>query len=437
MSIKILATADIHLGRISSESDSIGDHGTTRFTWYRLVEWAIDQSVDAVAIAGDIVEHDNRYFEAAGALERGLADLNKAGISVYMIAGNHDYDVLPALMKEKNWENVHLLGKDDKWEVHMASFNGIDIQFVGWSFPERYYRQDPFRKLSVNQINPGLPSIGLFHGDYEMGESQYAPTQFSSLSGKAVDAWIMGHIHKPQVFQDSGPLIMYTGSPHALSMREQETHGPVLITVESSNRIEYEHIAMSPVQFEVAEVDITECDTKDDIRREMILTSETEATLRIQDPSKIRLVVFDIVLTGIHKNVSEIDDWLIDWDSEQYRGKKDGYEIAFRKIHNRSKTKIEDLPALAKQPSPAGLLAQAIIDLETGRESEFINTLKKQMSGTIADMNLSKVFLPIRNEDEGTQIDPAKDVQQIDEMLLTECHRLLSELLATKEEATI
>lgn len=66
MSIRILATADIHIGRRPTRLANPDD--AHRFSaarmWEAMVERAIEEKVDLVALAGDVVDHDNRFFEA-------------------------------------------------------------------------------------------------------------------------------------------------------------------------------------------------------------------------------------------------------------------------------------------------------------------------------------------------------------------------------------
>src|SRR5690606_1937215 len=102
--VRILCAGDLHLGRRSSRVpwDGDGAAGSCAEAWMRLVECAIRERVDLVALSGDLVDHDNRWFEAFGPLERGLKRLADAGIPVYAVAGNHDYDTLPHLRSEEH-----------------------------------------------------------------------------------------------------------------------------------------------------------------------------------------------------------------------------------------------------------------------------------------------------------------------------------------------
>ena len=80
MSLKILATADIHIGRRPSklsDSESATDFSCARM-WGAIVGRAIDEKVDLVALVGDIVDHDNRTFPRLGAWRAlGRGDLDR------------------------------------------------------------------------------------------------------------------------------------------------------------------------------------------------------------------------------------------------------------------------------------------------------------------------------------------------------------------------
>src|SRR5690625_6163197 len=95
-SIRILATADLHLGK--SSSDITGSHASTKFTLNKITEYCVDQKVDVLLLSGDIVDWDNRFFEAYGPLQESFDRLGRHGIKIYLVAGNHDFNVLPQII---------------------------------------------------------------------------------------------------------------------------------------------------------------------------------------------------------------------------------------------------------------------------------------------------------------------------------------------------
>lgn len=432
MPIKILTTADLHLGRTSSESEALPEYGATRSTWEQLVEWAIDEDVQALLLAGDLVEHDNRYFEAATALDRGLAKLEKAGIAVVMVAGNHDYDVLPAIMKDKDYQNVHLLGENGKWEFLTLKLQDTSVQFAGWSFPKMHVHEDPFLGFPADKVEPNLPTIGLIHGDYGAVKSSYAPLDLANMSGHNVTAWVMGHIHKAEVHRESEPLIFYPGSPHALSPKERGIHGGVLLTVDEYG-VEREALPFSPVRYEEVDVDISELVDMEEVRSAVFSATEDFAREIAAEDTPSRLLVCDVYLSGAHEKVAEIDEWIANWDYREITRQCEGLTYSIRTIDNRCTVKVADLSSRASEPSPAGVLAQALIDLGNNKPSDFLRSLQQKLRKEVHQLNTSPTYIPLRDSDSVSQWDSESE-EEINTLLERECHRLLSALLSTKKE---
>jgi len=430
MGLQLLATADLHLGRISSGVSGLGEKSSTRHTWYNMVEWALEHKMDAFVIAGDIVEHDNRYFEALSALEKGLARLGDAGIRVIMVAGNHDYDVLPQIVRQQGFEHVQLLGQKGQWTVEKVDLNGTAIQFTGWSFTSQHHSADPVAEFPDADLDPNLMTIGVIHGEYEVRQSSYAPLSFHTLSGAGADAWVMGHIHKPEVFHTS-PLIFYPGSPHAMSAKEPGAHGPFLLSIDENGRIDHKQIPVSPVRYEPLELELTGAETKEEFRSQLHLALEEAIKTDIDESEYLKMVVFDVDLTGYHQNLKEVDSWIEESDYQNLQREVSGLKVIIRRTENRCKMKVGNLEVLANEASPAGMLALAILDLEKQQESGFLNSLKEKMGSAIADLNVHSTYIPLRDSDEIDQLE-AKD-EVIDEILLKECNRLLSEMMLTKE----
>ena len=135
--------------------------------------------------------------------------------------------------------------------------SGQTIQFTGWSFPNQFVQESPLMSFTIENLDPNLTTIGFFHGDAFSKESRYGPFDASQLLNKQVDAWIIGHIHKPLNLRDSDPIIWYPGSPHALSPKETGNHGPLLLTVQNPHEISVRQVPLSPVRYETINADIS------------------------------------------------------------------------------------------------------------------------------------------------------------------------------------
>ena len=98
----MLAIGDVHLGTAPSGVPGaaaswgvVPDELTPAAALGLAVDLAIDEGVDAVLFAGDVVESTNARFEAMPPLEEGVRRLFEAGIEVVAVAGNHDVEALP------------------------------------------------------------------------------------------------------------------------------------------------------------------------------------------------------------------------------------------------------------------------------------------------------------------------------------------------------
>jgi exonuclease SbcC len=133
------------------------------------------------------------------------------------VAGNHDVQVLPRLADSV--PGFGLLGRGGRWEVvELRSRDGGQIRVAGWSFPAAQVRTSPLADgLSVAGPGTGL-LVGLLHCDRDVAGSPYAPVRSAELEAAPVDAWLLGHIHRPGVLSPPRPM-GYLGSLCGLDLR--------------------------------------------------------------------------------------------------------------------------------------------------------------------------------------------------------------------------
>lgn len=263
MGVKLLCTGDVHLGRGPSRLGDRLDPAAVSPTavWTKTVDQAIEREVDAVMLTGDVVDKDNRFFEAYTPLAREIGRLVEAGIGVYAVAGNHDYDVFSRLAGEI--EGFGLLGRDGQWEEDVLKRDGRTVlQVIGWSFPAGEMKGSPLAR-GLPPIRNGMPTVGLLHCDVDgAANSPYAPVTRSELAATGVDAWLLGHIHAPQIISPAGPLIMYPGSPQGLHVNEPGPHGPWLIEIEATRAPTATQLPLAALRWEHLDVPLD--DVSDD-----------------------------------------------------------------------------------------------------------------------------------------------------------------------------
>ena len=420
MSIKILATADLHLGKQSS--DVMGDYASTKFTLNKITNYCIDKSVDVLLLCGDIVDYDNRFFEAYGPLQETFDSLGRHDVKVYLVAGNHDFDVLPQIIRNGNNEHVHLLGSDEKWEVREFKKNGQTIQFVGWSFSKRFVEESAMLSWDSSLLDPNYQTIGLLHGDVGTYNSRYGPINLDDFRHTDVSLWLLGHIHKPELLIEQ-PIVWYTGSPQALSAKEAGMHGPLLITIAPNQPLKIEQIGMSPVRYENISIDVTGVVSEEDLRNRVISDLKENAELMLTELEEVLSLVYHITLVGKNSRQREIESWKRTIVEHTAR-LETGTAISVRRVDAQISPEVTNLKQLALQSSPAGILANTILAIEEDRDDPFLNELIKEWISKIETANRAGVYSSLPQE---SVLETTSDVAR--SAIKDECNRLLGELM--------
>ena len=212
------------------------------------------ESVAAVLLAGDVVDKEDDFFEAYRELRAGVERLEQAGVQVIGVAGNHDVEVLPRLRDQL--DTFTLLGAGGCWECCEVGTGADAATIWGWSFPEPQVNFNPLdgqtfaRQSGVN--------IGLLHCDRGAPrDSPYAPVPPAALQDAGLDAWLLGHIHKPDAL-GTAPPIGYLGSLCGLSRGETGARGPWLLTIEGGHIASMEQQPLAPLRWQPLDVDVSD-----------------------------------------------------------------------------------------------------------------------------------------------------------------------------------
>lgn len=368
MPLRLLATADLHLGRAPSRlpDELVGDSAAygPAGAWERCVDRAVREGVDAVLLAGDIVEHERDYFEGYRRLREGARRLREAGIRVLAVSGNHDVHVLPRLAEAV--EDVELLGAGGRWEQVELRSGSDAVTVWGWSFPRPVIGEDPLADSPFPLENPDQVVLGLLHCDRDQIESRYAPVRTEALARAGVDAWLLGHIHVPDDLiqaPSSGHPGGYLGSLTALHPADTGPRGPWLLSIAGGRIQHFEHWPMAPLRWERLEVDVTDLVHADDLRPrllEALQGLEGEVASALEPPDAVGL---RIRLTGRCSVGPEALEAVL---SDEERA---GIHVAGGTRYFVERISADVLPQrpleeLAAERHPAGLLAHKLLVLD-------------------------------------------------------------------------
>lgn len=226
----------------------------TRKAFVNLVDLAIEESVAFLVIAGDVYDGDWKDY-STGLFFRGqMARLQKKGIPVYLIAGNHDAAsvisrklILP--------ENVHVFSTRTAESMEVP---GLPAVIHGRGFPHRAVPENLASEYP--DAVPGKFNLGLLHTSLNgrPDHDTYAPCSELDLRARGYAYWALGHIHQPEIVSKD-PWIVFAGNCQGRHARETGPRGCRLVTVNDSLEVEdVEWKDLDVVRWQALEVNLGE-----------------------------------------------------------------------------------------------------------------------------------------------------------------------------------
>jgi DNA repair exonuclease SbcCD nuclease subunit len=394
--------------------------------WLSTVQKAIDRDVDAVMIAGDIVDQENRYFEAFGAFEDGIAQLDEEEIPVVVIAGNHDFDALPDMVDNLDSNTLQFLGRGGQWERWTLEQDGEPVaHFDGWSFSAEHVYESPLEEYELPATDDA-PQIGVLHADLDSRGSRYAPVLSSELRDTAAEAWLLGHIHSPGIRIESRPLALYSGSPQPLDPGEKQAHGPWTITIPENGDVRAEQIPLASVRYDQVTVDVSKVD--DPQEATAVISEEIKDHVRAElDTRSLELSLVRVRLTGR----TDAHSALVDQHRSMERDlgfRKGSVSVRIESIDVDTRPAI-DLEDLAKGDNAAAYLADLLIEIENGGPHETYSEVVDDSLAAVRQAHSANAYNPLRRETELEDPDNADAIEHLEQ----QARVLLDTLLSQKE----
>lgn len=424
----ILCTGDVHLGRHPSRIPEAedGPSFSSKAVWQSSVREAIERDVDAVVVTGDVVDRENRYFEAYGAFEAGVTRLDEAGIPTVVVAGNHDFDVLPRMVSDVDSDAVTLLGEKGTWERTTIRRDGSPLlEFHGWSFPNEHVLNCPTDEYDLDR-ETDAPVVGVLHADLDSPGSQYAPVTTSDLRDTPCDAWLLGHIHEPCVHEDGHPFVAYPGTPQALDPGERGAHGPWLLTVDASGGISAEQVPLASVRYDRIDVDVSGLDDPKAVTP-LVGDRVTEHVRSGVDTSSLELLLARVRLIGRTTAHGALVDERESIE-RQLALKAGSLPVRVETLDVETRPAV-DLEALAAGDSPTAYLANLLLALDGGEVDDEHERLIEDALAAMNDVHGASAYDGLRRE--GALERPDEDDAR--ETLEHQATLLLETLLEQKE----
>lgn len=303
---KFIHAADLHIESpykgVKSLNKKLGETLVQRgFEAYdQLIETCINEAVDFLLIAGDSFDSESGSLGAQYRFFSGLEKLQKHGINVYIICGNHD----PLNRWAKNFQLPDNVFRFNANAVQQEVFSK-DGKALASIYGVSYGEKEEFNGLAEHfkRTDQNSFAIGMLHGmlSGKEGHTPYCPFTLDQLRASGMDYWALGHIHKREIIHKKNPIAVYSGNIQGRHFNETGEKGCYLIEVERGSVTEQKFIQLSNIIFERSELDINDIENMD------VLFAEIDA-LKERLLAKNQSYMLRITLTGNTNLYSELTD---------------------------------------------------------------------------------------------------------------------------------
>ncbi len=251
---RFIHCADLHLGSrfkgVRARDEAEGERMTESVfgSFSRIVDLARSEGVDFMVIAGDAFDESTI---TPSTRHRFVSELARLGVPCFIARGNHD--------PHTSWEesipypgNVHEFGT----EPESVTVDGLDgVEIVGVSFADWHEERN---LPAMIHGDPDMFTVACMHCDVDSDGAQYAysPCRLTDMSGRGVDYWAIGHVHKRAVLSVH-PYVVYPGNIQGRKVTESGEKGCYLVTVDDGAVSELRFVATQGIVWRDETVDIT------------------------------------------------------------------------------------------------------------------------------------------------------------------------------------
>ena len=181
---------------------------------------------------------------------RELARLDREGIPVYILKGNHDAESVIT-------KAISLPPNVSQFPTKTATFRieALNVALHGRSFPDRVVTEN----YVVNYPDP-VPvwfNIGVLHTSCNgrPGHDTYAPCTVNQLQTLGYQYWALGHVHEYEELAWD-PWIVFPGNLQGRSIRECGPKGAVLVEVDDGAVTEVRRLIVDRARWAIVNVDL-------------------------------------------------------------------------------------------------------------------------------------------------------------------------------------
>jgi DNA repair exonuclease SbcCD nuclease subunit len=275
---RFVHAADLHLDSpldgLTARAADLGREvaAASRRAFAGLIDLTLERQAAFLVIAGDVFDGAWRDLRSGLLFADAMARLERSGIPVVMVRGNHDAE--SRVGKALHCPNVHQFNSRRphtiRLEQHRTALHGCS-----------YARQDESRNLAQDypEALPCWLNIGVLHTALA-GSSlhlPYAPCSLDDLLNRGYQYWALGHVHAHAALHQDPPVI-YPGNLQGRHVHESGPKGCVVAEVADQRVAGWEFVALDSVRWAEVTVEAAGCAALDEVlervRDELALAAE-------------------------------------------------------------------------------------------------------------------------------------------------------------------
>lgn len=300
-SFRFVHAADLHLGSpfqgLALKDAAIAEIfvEASRKAFSTLVTQAVEAKVDFFIVAGDVYDGDWKDNKIGLFFNREIARLDRAGIPVFLLKGNHDAEsvITKTITLPKN------VSEFPTSKPGTFRLDALKVALHGQGFADRSANDN--LALTYPQPVAGYFNIGVLHTSLTGREphAPYAPCSLDDLRSRGYDYWALGHVHEYEILGER-PSIIFPGNLQGRSIRECGAKGALLVSVEDGV-VTHERMIVDEARFGEVRVQV---EREDD--RAALLHRVEEAAGVMADRMEERVLALRVYLSGASDVRNEI-----------------------------------------------------------------------------------------------------------------------------------
>lgn len=265
MQFKFLHTSDVHLGAkfvsLGVKADLYRDliHNSFRKT----IDAALDEQVNLVLISGDLFDDANPSNSNVSFVHDELSRLDKAGIKVFIIAGNHDLWADGSIYKSEFLSDLASI-KVFSDSVETIRLDEFDLSITSYSVSSKKTQESALGKIKPDQSSK--TNIALVHASFVIDESKQTnnPITKQEIESSGFDYIALGDWHGFLDVSSGKTKAVYPGSPEPITL-DQKNAGSVIIVEVNDGELKLSQKRVGVINILEKEIELTANDNLNSI----------------------------------------------------------------------------------------------------------------------------------------------------------------------------